>query len=73
MNLEEKNRENLSFMIEDLANKLQVVNREAIKPENFELEDYEEIKDIYSMVKNKNNISVSEMQALIAELGRLRK
>lgn len=73
MNLNEKTQDNLTFMIKKMMEKLQIVNREAIQPDKFALDDYDDIKDLYEMVQSKSQISVSEMQAIIAELGQLRK
>lgn len=73
MSLEQANRDNLEYMITDLQKKLQIVNVSVMKPEHFDVDQYHEIKEIYEMVDSKNNISVSEMQAIVSELGRLRK
>nr|WP_100399373.1 DUF1128 domain-containing protein [Bacillus sp. FJAT-44742] len=73
MNLETKNEENLAFMISEISNKLQVVNTGAFQPESFDIEQYNDIKDLYEMVTAKDNISVSEMDAIVSELGNLKK
>ncbi|RSL31393.1 DUF1128 domain-containing protein [Salibacterium salarium] len=73
MNLEEQTQENLNFMVEEIAKKLQVVNSSAIQPENFDLNQYDDIKDLYDMLDNKDKVSVSEMDAIISELGKLKK
>ncbi|SDW03985.1 Uncharacterized protein YfkK, UPF0435 family [Marinococcus luteus] len=73
MSLEQANRDNLDYMITDLQKKLQIVNVSVMKPEHFDVDQYHEIKEIYDMVDSKNNISVSEMQAIVSELGHLRK
>jgi uncharacterized protein YfkK (UPF0435 family) len=44
-----------------------------MQPEHYDVDQYHEIKEIYDMVDSKNNISVSEMQAIVSELGHLRK
>jgi uncharacterized protein YfkK (UPF0435 family) len=68
----EKNREEISAMIEDIKTKLQVVNGAAIKPEHFSLKKYEDIEEIHAMVMKKDNFSVSEMDAIVSELGSMR-
>ncbi|RSL31261.1 DUF1128 domain-containing protein [Salibacterium salarium] len=73
MSLEEKNQENLDFMVEEIAKKLQVVNSSAIQPENFDLAQYDDIKELYEMMETKDKVSVSEMDAIISELGSLKK
>lgn len=73
MNLTEKSIENVEYMIEQIKDKLKVLNLGAIKPSHFDEEMYEELKEIYEMVLRKNSFSPNEMQALVEELGSLRK
>jgi uncharacterized protein YfkK (UPF0435 family) len=73
MNLSEKTTENVEFMIEQIKEKLKVLNLGAIKPSHFDEEMYEELKEIYDMVMKKPSFSPNEMQALVEELGNLRK
>ncbi|MDR6124904.1 MULTISPECIES: DUF1128 domain-containing protein [Bacillaceae] len=73
MNLSEKSIENVEYMIEQIKEKLRVLNLGAIKPSHFDEEMYEELKEIYEMVQKKNSFSPNEMQALVEELGSLRK
>ncbi|MFZ7945794.1 MULTISPECIES: DUF1128 domain-containing protein [Bacillaceae] len=73
MNLSEKSVENVEYMIEQIKEKLKVLNLGAIKPSHFDEEMYEELKEIYEMVLKKNSFSPNEMQALVEELGSLRK
>ena len=73
MNLSEKTTENVEYMIEQIKEKLKVLNLGAIKPSHFDEEMYEELKEIYDMVMKKPSFSPNEMQALVEELGNLRK
>ena len=73
MNLSEKTVENVEYMIEQIKEKLKVLNLGAIKPSHFDEEMYEELKEIYEMVMKKPSFSPNEMQALVEELGSLRK
>jgi uncharacterized protein YfkK (UPF0435 family) len=73
MDLTQKSTENVVFMIEQIKEKLKVLNLGAIKPSHFDEEMYEELKEIYEMVLRKNSFSPNEMQALVEELGNLRK
>ena len=73
MNLTVKSTENVEYMIEEIKNKLKVLNLGAIKPSHFDEEMYEELKEIYDLVMKKNSFSPNEMQALVEELGGLRK
>jgi uncharacterized protein YfkK (UPF0435 family) len=60
-------------MIEKMKEKLKVLNFGAIKPSHFDEEMYEELKEIYDLVMRKDSFSISEMQAIVEELGALRK
>jgi uncharacterized protein YfkK (UPF0435 family) len=73
MNLSEKTTANVEYMIEQIKEKLKVLNLGAIKPSHFDEEMYEELKEIYEMVIKKPSFSPNEMQALVEELGNLRK
>jgi uncharacterized protein YfkK (UPF0435 family) len=73
LNLSQKSTENVEYMIEKIKEKLKVLNLGAIKPSHFDEEMYEELKEIYEMVMKKNSFSPNEMQALVEELGNLRK
>jgi uncharacterized protein YfkK (UPF0435 family) len=73
MNLSQKSTENVEYMIEQIKEKLKVLNFGAIKPSHFDEDMYEELKEIYEMVLRKNSFSPNEMQALVEELGSLRK
>jgi uncharacterized protein YfkK (UPF0435 family) len=73
MNLEEKSVEHVEYMIEKVKEKLKVMNLGAIKPSHFDENMYEELKEIYELVMKKDNFSPNEMQALVEELGNLRK
>ncbi|MFD2638244.1 DUF1128 domain-containing protein [Piscibacillus salipiscarius] len=73
MNLNEATEENLKYIIEDLSKKLQVLNPTIMDSDNFSLKDYDEIKQLYDMVKSKDQVSVPEIHAIIDELKRLRQ
>jgi uncharacterized protein YfkK (UPF0435 family) len=73
LNLAEKSVENVEFMIEQIKEKLKVLNLGAIKPSHFDENMYEELKDIYELVMKKNSFSPNEMTAIVEELGNLRK
>ncbi len=73
MNLNEATDENLEFIINDLSEELQIINRSVVKPENFDLENYFDIKELYDMVKAKGQVSVPEIHAIIDELKKYRK
>ncbi|RDY72187.1 MULTISPECIES: DUF1128 domain-containing protein [Halobacillus] len=73
MSLQEPNQENLEVIINDMAEKLQVVNRSLMDPEDYDLNKYEEIKSLHDIIEMKGQLSVSEIQAFVQELGQYRK
>ncbi|MCW1928424.1 DUF1128 domain-containing protein [Bhargavaea beijingensis] len=73
MDLTHPSAENVEHMISAIKDKLRMVNVDAMKSEHFNTSDYEDLRDIYDMVMKRSNFSPSEMQAIAAELGSLRK
>lgn len=73
MDLTTPSTENIHFMIEAIKEKLRMVNADAMKPENFDTESYEDLMYLYELVHKRDAFSPSEMQAIVAELGSLRK
>lgn len=73
MDLSQKSNENVQFMIQEIIKKLRMATASAIKPDHFNENHYEDIKDIYGLIMNSQNISISEMEAIVSELGKLRK
>ncbi|MBC8080026.1 MAG: DUF1128 domain-containing protein [Gorillibacterium sp.] len=73
MNLSQPTKENIEFMIEAIKTKLRVASGAAIKPEHFDEEKYEDLLELYEHVNGRSAFSVSEMDAIVQELGRLRK
>lgn len=72
MSEQDPRREELSQMIEDIKKKLHVVNGAAIQSESFSLSRYDDIEEIHQMVMGKDRFSVSELDAIISELGQMR-
>lgn len=73
MDLTQPSTENVTYMIETIKEKLRMVNVDAMKSEDFNATQYEDLVYLYEMVKKRNSFSPSEMQAIAAELGSLRK
>jgi len=73
MQLEQPSKENMEYMLQELAEKLQVVNRSIMDAEDYNLEKYEDLKWMYDMVISKGRLSASETQAFINELAAIRK
>jgi uncharacterized protein YfkK (UPF0435 family) len=73
MDLSSSNQENAEFMIEEIKKKLKMASAAAFKATHFNMDMYEDLKDLYDMVMSKNNFSISEIEAITMELGRFRK
>ncbi|MEN2766479.1 DUF1128 domain-containing protein [Ornithinibacillus xuwenensis] len=73
MNLENPSKENLQFILEELAERLAVVNRSIMDAEDYDISKYDDIKFMYDMVVQKGKLSASETQAFIQELRTVRK
>ena len=73
MDLTKPTTENVMYMIEEIKEKLRMVNVDAMKAENFSTEKYEDLHYMYKMIMKRQHISSSEMEAIVAELGSLRK
>ena len=73
MNLSTPSQENVIYMVEQIKEKLRMVNVDAMKSENFNEAQYEDLHYLYEMVMKRDSFSPSEMQAIATELGSLRK
>lgn len=73
MNLSQPSAENITYMIETIKEKLRMVNVDAMRSEDFNATQYEDLVYLYEMVKKRDTFSPSEMQAIASELGNLRK
>jgi uncharacterized protein YfkK (UPF0435 family) len=73
MDLSNENFENLSYMIESLKKKLQIVNSGIIQPEDYELNKYEDIKELYDMVMKMPSFSIRDMESIVEELASLKQ
>ncbi|GMK42067.1 hypothetical protein PCCS19_51260 [Paenibacillus sp. CCS19] len=72
MNLNEPTISNVAFMIDEIKSKLKMATAAAMQPNHFDLNRYEDIKDIYEVIASKPSFSISEVEALVSELGKLR-
>ncbi|SFS77579.1 DUF1128 domain-containing protein [Marininema halotolerans] len=74
MNLEQPTQENLTFMINEIKNHLKLVNAGLIKAEDYHLDDYEEVHDLYTMVgKRQGKLTMMEIEGILEELRSLRQ
>ncbi|MFC4076352.1 DUF1128 domain-containing protein [Salinithrix halophila] len=73
MNLENPSRENLDFMINGIKTHLKLVNAGLIKPEDYSLDAYDEVLDLYRMVEKKQgNLTMMELEGILEELRELK-
>ncbi|WP_019536783.1 DUF1128 domain-containing protein [Paenibacillus ginsengihumi] len=73
MDLTRNTLENTEFMIEEIKKKLRMASGAALKASALTDGQYEDLHDIYVMVAGKQQFSISEIEAITTELGRLRK
>ncbi|WIV18687.1 MULTISPECIES: DUF1128 family protein [Paenibacillus] len=73
MDLSQKSPENIEYMIEAIKEKLKMASASALQSSAFSVEQYDDIYDLYDVVNSKTNLSISEVEALVSELGRLRR
>ncbi|MFC0214446.1 DUF1128 domain-containing protein [Paenibacillus chartarius] len=73
MDLNVWSEENVEFMFEEIKKKLRMATGGSIKGTNFDPALYEDLKDLYDMVASKSTFSISEIDAITSELGKLRK
>ncbi|SFF29547.1 Uncharacterized protein YfkK, UPF0435 family [Paenibacillus catalpae] len=72
VNLEEPTQQNVEFMIETIKTKLRMATAAAMQASHFNVDQYEDIRDLYEVVAAKDKFSISEVEALVSELGKLR-
>lgn len=72
MDLSEKSQENLEYMIEQIKQKLRMASGSAMQASAFSQEQYEDIRELHEIVMSKKHMSISEVEAIASELGRLR-
>lgn len=73
MDLTNPTTENTVYMIEQIKEKIRMVNVDAMRAENFDTDKYEDLHYIYEMVMKRKHISSNELEAIAAELGSLRR
>ncbi|WP_050614010.1 DUF1128 domain-containing protein [Bacillus testis] len=73
MDLTQNKPEHVEYMVEKIKEKLRMMNIGAIKSDHFDHNMYEELFELYEMVMKKPTFSPSEMEAIAAELGSLKK
>lgn len=62
----------MHYMIDEIKRKLRMASGNVLRATDFDIAQYDNIKFIYDMVTSNRNISISEMDAIAKELGRMR-
>jgi uncharacterized protein YfkK (UPF0435 family) len=73
MDLNNWSEANVEYMFEEIKRKLRMATGGSIKASNVKQEVYEDLKDLYDLVVSKDNFSISEIDAITSELGKIRK
>ncbi|MCF3942463.1 DUF1128 domain-containing protein [Oceanobacillus alkalisoli] len=73
MSFDEANQENLSQMLNELADHLNVANRGLFDAEDYDLNKYNDLKLLHQVIMNKEKLSALETQAFVDELATIRK
>ncbi|WP_214826958.1 DUF1128 family protein [Exiguobacterium algae] len=58
-------------MIEAILDKMNIINRGAIKAEEYNQADATAVKEIYDYVMGRASLSLSEVDGIVEELGQL--
>ncbi|MGV3489392.1 MAG: DUF1128 domain-containing protein [Tuberibacillus sp.] len=73
MDLKTTSEENIYKMLEEIKDKLQLVNRDVLKADSISPDRYNDLYDLYKLIIKKNTFSVLEMEGILDELKGLRK
>ncbi|KYC62438.1 DUF1128 domain-containing protein [Heyndrickxia coagulans] len=73
LDLSKKTAQNMAYMVQAITAKLKMVNTAALQSSQFSIDHYDDLFDLYEMVMKKNTFSPNEMQAIVEELGSLKK
>ncbi|MBN3525367.1 DUF1128 domain-containing protein [Paenibacillus apiarius] len=73
MSVQDRTQASVEQMINTIKDRLKMATAAAMQSSAFSVEQYDDIKDIYDIVVSKPSFSISEVEALVSELGRLRR
>lgn len=73
MNLDKPSTENLQYILDTLAEKLDVANRSLFDPKDYDIDKYDTLKSMYDMIVFKGKLSGPEIHAFMDELRNVRK
>lgn len=69
----ERTQANVEMMIDAIKDKLKMATAAAMQSSVFSVDQFDDIKDIYDIIMSKPAFSISEVEAIVSELGRLRR
>jgi uncharacterized protein YfkK (UPF0435 family) len=73
VNLQNATEANLEHLINEIKAKLKLVNPALINPNDFSLDQYDEIHEIYQMIEKKQGqLTMMEIEGVLEELRELR-
>ncbi len=73
MNLNEPTQENLKYILNELAERLDIANRILVDEKDYDINRYDDLKFMYDVVVQKQQLSINEKHAFIDELRSVRK
>jgi uncharacterized protein YfkK (UPF0435 family) len=65
--------ENVDYMFEEMTKKLRMATGNSFKGLRIEQSEYEDLRDLYELVMQKETFSIREIDTITIELGRFRK
>nr|WP_232330923.1 MULTISPECIES: DUF1128 family protein [unclassified Thermoactinomyces] len=72
--MEKATEANLEYLINEIKAKLKLVNAALINPNDFNLGQYEEIREIYELIEKKQGkLTMMEIEGILEELRDLRQ
>jgi uncharacterized protein YfkK (UPF0435 family) len=73
MDLQKATPENLAYVVNEIKSQLKLVNQGLILVEDFQLEDYDLLLEIYEMIrKKKGQLTMMEIEGILEELREIR-
>lgn len=71
--LSEASAENVEYIIEWIKKKVNIVNRAVINSQQIDLAHYDTLLDLYDLLRKKERLTMSELDAVLDELAQMRK
>lgn len=73
MNSGTPSKENLEQLVEEIKSNLRLVNASIIRPEDFCLDQYDELLEIHQLIRKKEGrLTMMEIEGILEELRELR-